>query len=128
VLNLLKIYLGVVMINTYQLLEDVEFRRFISKESVNYHHKKMKNRKELKKTDFIKIMTLAQYGQAHEFSLYASIKRDFKEIRFHKEVTENYPFIFELSQKYSLSERTVILALITSIIIEINGINYREIN
>lgn len=112
------------MINTYQLLEDVDFRQFISKESANYHHKKMKNRKELKKTDFIKIMTLAQYGQAHELSLYASVKRDFKEIRFHEEVTEHYPFIFELSQKYSLSERTVILALITSMIFEISKNNY----
>ncbi|TDK61756.1 hypothetical protein E2K98_12770 [Bacillus salipaludis] len=106
-----------VFIRNLELLEDVEFRSFIVQECNNYY-RNVENYKELAKTNFVRIIALSQYGKVHELSLYAAIKREFKEIKFYEEVVKEYPIIQEWSIRYRLNPKTIILAVLTSILYE----------
>lgn len=97
------------------LFEDVCFNEFIRRESHNYY-KNSKNTHELLKTNFVKIIALSQYGQLHDISLYAAIKKDFTHIRYEQEVIEHFPLVEKLSKRYSIRPRTVILTILASII------------
>jgi hypothetical protein len=109
--------LEVVSISTFDLLEDVEFRSFIRRES-NEFYRSVKRYNELTKTNFVQIIALAQYGQIHDVSMYAAIKREFKEIKFSEEVVKEFPFFRDWSIRYRLNLKTVILAVLTSIMYE----------
>jgi hypothetical protein len=98
-------------------MEDSDFRSFVLDES-EFICQNKKNIQKLKESKFFKIIALAQYGHLHELSLHAAIKRNYSEIRYLKEVTEQYPFIQMWSATYHVSSRVVILALLISILYE----------
>ncbi len=110
------------MISNYALLEDIEFRNFIRQESLAYNNS-VGSRSKLMKTNFVKIIALSQYGQIHEVSLFAAVKREFKEIKYRRKVIENFPIINDLSERHNLNPKTVILAILTSIIYERKSIS-----
>ncbi|WP_324648376.1 hypothetical protein, partial [Bacillus pacificus] len=56
--------------------------------------------------------------EIHDISLYSAVKREFKKVKYEYEVMAYYPIINTLSIKYGIRPRTVILALITSILYE----------
>ncbi|BCC60824.1 hypothetical protein LKM01_29255 [Bacillus pacificus] len=97
------------------LFEDICLISFIRQEGEIYY-KSIENIHQLAKTNFIKIIALSQYGQLHDISLYAAIKRDFSQIRYEQEVIEHFPIIEDLSKKYNTRPRTVILTILASII------------
>lgn len=101
--------------NKLVLLEDICFEEFIKRESDNYY-KNINNSQKLKETNFIKIIALSQYGQLHDISLYAAIKRDFTQVKYEQEVIEYFPIIEELSKRYAIRPRTVILTILASIV------------
>ncbi|GAB6443404.1 hypothetical protein bcgnr5378_52960 [Bacillus cereus] len=106
-----------VIISIHLLLEDNNFRNFVKQESEIYH-KNIGDIYKLINTNFIIIIALSQFGEIHDISLYSAVKREFKKVKYEYEVMAYYPIINTLSIKYGIRPRTVILALITSILYE----------
>lgn len=107
------------------MYDDKEFRRFIKQESEIYRNN-FKDLFKLMETNFIKIIALSQYGQIHEVSLYAAIKREFKTVKFEEEVMKHYPIIKKMAIKHGINPKTVILVILTTILSETQNLEFEE--